>query len=384
MNRRWIIVIAFCLSLCNCLICVDANEEDIFASHAKGAYVMEYTSQNQVYAKNENEKLYPASMTKMMSLILVYEAIHDEKLNYDKMIRVSEYAASMGGSQVFLEMNEEMSVEHLLKAVCIASANDAIVALAEAVSGSEKAFVEKMNSKAKQLKLKNTHFMNATGLHHDNHYSSPKDMALIGKALIDVGGNDLLKITSTYEDYIREDHEEKFWLVNTNKLIRQYEGVDGLKTGYTSQAKSCITVSAKRNNIRFIAVVMGEPDVKTRNQEVKELLDYSFAQYDHVLLYPKNKVIEERKIDHAKEKKVKLMCAEDVSIVYEKGKDVSIKSEEIKWLDKNPPYQKGECIAKLKIELNDETCLTTNLVAKKNIHQNSFFSIFYDMWKYFI
>lgn len=361
------------LSLC---IPVHAQENTSFAQNAQGAYVMEYTTNKVVFTKNETKRMYPASMTKMMSLLLVYEAINNKQLSYQDTIQASAYAASMGGSQIFLKENEEMTVEQLLKSVCIASANDAMVALAEKVAGSESAFVEKMNAKAKVLKLSNTHFMNTTGLHHDEHYSCPKDMAIIAKALLDVGGNPLLKITSTYEDYIREDSKEKFWLVNTNKLIRQYEGVDGLKTGYTSQAKSCITVTAKRNNMRFIVVVMGEPDTKVRNEEVKQLLDYSFSLYDQILLYKKGEKIEVREVAESKQEKTTLVCEDDISIIFEKGKEVAIQAKEIVWLNKELPYKKGERVAKLLLELSDGSHITTYLVNQEAIDPLSFLDRF--------
>lgn len=352
------------------------SSADNFALNAQGAYVMEYSTQSVVYKKNETEKLYPASMTKMMSLILIYEALADHVISYDDVVTTSAYAASMGGSQIFLEENEQMDVKHLLKSICIASANDAMVAMAEKIAGSESAFVEKMNAKAKALKLENTHFKNATGLHDNDHYSCAKDMAMISKALLDVGGNDLLAITSTYEDYVREDSDKKFWLVNTNKLIRQYEGADGLKTGFTSEAGSCISVTAKRNNIRFIAVVMKEPTSKIRNAEITQLLDYSFTIFDQVLLYSKGKIIDTKTLNDAKEKKVNLICEDDISMVYEKGKDVSIKSQEIEWLNKKLPYKKGERIARLKLELNDGSKIESYLINDKAVHSLSFMDIF--------
>ena len=234
--------------------------EDTLTSQAKAAYLMEAQTQKKIYAKKAEERMYPASMTKMMGLLLVYEQINDGALKLDDRVCASETAASMGGSQIYLKVNEEMTVEDLLKSVCIASANDAMVALAEKVGGTHEQFVLMMNEKAKELKLCNTHFVNATGLHDDDHYSCAKDMATIAAALIKEGGEELLSITSTYDSYIREDSNQKFWLVNTNKLIKQLDGADGLKTGFTSEAGSCITVTAKRNGLRLIGVVMGEPD----------------------------------------------------------------------------------------------------------------------------
>ena len=168
-----------------------------------------------------------------------------------------------------------------------------MVALAEKVGGTHEQFVLMMNEKAKELKLCNTHFVNATGLHDDDHYSCAKDMATIAAALIKEGGEELLSITSTYDSYIREDSDQKFWLVNTNKLIKQLDGADGLKTGFTSEAGSCIPVTAKRNGLRLIGVVMGEPDGKTRNQEASQLIEYGFSGYESKQLYAKGDAVDE-------------------------------------------------------------------------------------------
>ena len=211
-----------------------AQSSQDLAPSAKAAYLVENTTGKVIYAKHETDKLYPASMTKMMGLLLIFEALHDKKISWDESVSASEYAASMGGSQVFLEPGESMSVRDMVKSICIASANDAMVAMAEKVGGSNDHFVAMMNDKAKELKLSNSHFMNATGLHDPEHYTCAKDMSIIASALIAEGGDELLRITSTYDAYIRENTDKKFWLVNTNKLLKQYEGVDGLKTGFTT------------------------------------------------------------------------------------------------------------------------------------------------------
>lgn len=224
------------------------NAEEELAKNAKSAYLIEMSTGMVLFEKNSEEKLYPASMTKMMSLILVMEALNNNQLKKDEILTISEKAASMGGSQVYLQVNEQMSVEDLLKAVCISSANDAMVALAERISGSVSEFVVLMNQKSKELNLVNTNFVNTTGLHDDAHYSCAKDMARIAQKLIEVGKEELLEITSTYDAYIREESESPFWLVNTNKLVKHAEGVDGLKTGFTQEALSCITVTAKKRS----------------------------------------------------------------------------------------------------------------------------------------
>jgi len=320
---------------------------------AKSVYLMEYTSGKVIYAEHENKRLYPASMTKMMGLLLIYEALHDGQLQLDDMVTTSEFAASMGGSHVFLEPQETLSAEDMIKSICIASANDAMVAMGEHLAGSHEAFVNKMNRKAKELGMNNTHFINATGLHDDKHYTTAKDMALLGQALLKEGGEELLKITSTYDAYIREDSDKKFWLVNTNKLLKQVEGVDGLKTGFTKEALSCITVSAKRKELRLIAVVMGASNAKARNAIASGLLEYGFAQYAQGLLYAKGTRLDTLSFENGKPKQADIVALEDISYVFEKGKEPKEKHKEITITKKKLPYQKNEKIGTVRIEMSD-------------------------------
>lgn len=371
------IIVFICMVIT--LFPIEIKAEDL-TPNAKASYVMEYNTGKVVYAKNEAERLYPASMTKMMGLLLIYEAINNHTLSYDDEVVASSYASSMGGSQIFLEENETMSVLDLIKSICIASANDAMVAMSEKLYGSEAAFVEKMNAKVKELKLENTHFTNTTGLHDDNHYSCAKDMAIIAQNLLEVGGKKLLEITSMYEDYIRED-SDKFWLVNTNKLIRQYEGVDGLKTGYTTEAQSCICVTAKKQNIRFIVVVMKEPDSKTRNNEVIQLLNYSFSLFDKQTLYKKGEHLDSIYNAYSKEEQIDLVCEEDVEIIKNKNENISIVSQEIEMLDTQIPYKQNDRIAKLKLQLSNGEEHISYLVSSKDIHKKSYFELFMDVYK---
>ena len=252
--------------------------EDLkLAENAKSAILIEASTGEVLFEKNADEKLVPASMTKMMSMLLILEAIENGVLKWDQVITVSENASSMGGSQILLETGEKMTVKDLFKGVAIASGNDAVVALAEASYGSERVFVSHMNKRAKELGLKNTNFKNPHGLDTADHYSSARDMSLIAKALSK--HEKVFEFTSVYEDYLRQNTDRKFWLVNTNKLVRFYDGVDGLKTGFTDGAGYCITATAKKDGMRIIAVVMGEATSKIRNKEISEMLDYSFAQY---------------------------------------------------------------------------------------------------------
>lgn len=347
-------LVVLCLSASLLPITARKEVSDVgLKGDAKSVYLMEYTSGKVIYAEHENKRLYPASMTKMMGLLLIYEALHDGQLQLDDMVTTSEFAASMGGSQVFLEPQETLSAEDMIKSICIASANDAMVAMGEHLAGSHEAFVNKMNRKAKELGMNNTHFMNATGLHDDKHYTTAKDMALLGQALLKEGGEELLKITSTYDAYIREDSDKKFWLVNTNKLLKQVEGVDGLKTGFTKEALSCITVSAKRKELRLIAVVMGASNAKVRNAIASGLLEYGFAQYAQGLLYAKGTRLDTLSFENGKPKQADIVALEDISYVFEKGKEPKEKHKEITITKKKLPYQKNEKIGTVRIEMSD-------------------------------
>lgn len=267
----------------------DREQELNLAPDSRSAVLIERDTGKMLFDKNMHEKLPPASMTKVMTLLLIMEALDEEKITKDEMIRVSEQAASMGGSQVFLETGEEMSVNDLLKAVAVASANDASVALAERIAGSEKAFVEEMNNKAKALGLENTNFRNSTGLPADDHYSTAYDMAIMAKELLKY--ESITDYTSIYDDYLREGEEEEFWLVNTNKLVKSYPGADGLKTGYTNEAKYCLTATGEKEGMRVIAVVMGAETTKERNANITKMFDYAFNHFETNNLYDNGETI---------------------------------------------------------------------------------------------
>ena len=246
---------------------VQALDNDV-TPNAKSAILIEANSRQILYDKNAEEKLYPASTTKIMTMILMFEALRNKKISFDDEITTSKYAASMGGSQVYLEVGESLSLKDMFKSIAIASANDASVAVAEHIAGSINKFVEMMNDKAKKLGLKNTHFKNATGLHDPDHYTCAHDLAIMAAYLIEIGGEDLFAVTSLYDSYIREDTKQSFWLVNTNKLLKLYNGVDGLKTGYTKEAGYCLVTTAQRDGQRIIGVLMKETAPKTRNEEM--------------------------------------------------------------------------------------------------------------------
>ena len=248
---------------------------------AKSVVLMEPHTGNVLYENNADERLAPASITKIMSLLLVMEAIENEKLTLDTKVTASEHAASMGGSQIWLEVGEEMTVDELLRASVIASANDATVALAEAVSGSEETFVALMNERAKELGMKNTTFVNCCGLDTDGHLTSGRDVSIMASALLK---HALIKKYSTvWMDALRNGKSE---LTNTNKLVRYYSGATGLKTGTTSKAGCCVAATAERDGMELVAVVMGGETSNERFTGAKKLLDYGFANWSFVTLTP--------------------------------------------------------------------------------------------------
>lgn len=335
------------------------------AENAKAAILIEASTGEVLFEKNADEKLVPASMTKMMSMLLIIENIEKGVLKWNQEITVSENAASMGGSQILLEAGEKMTVEDLFKGVAIASGNDAVVALGEAIAGTEEGFVDMMNDRAKELGLKNTNFKTPHGLDEANHYSSARDMSAIAREL--VKHEKVLEFTSVYEDYLREDTDRKIWLVNTNKLVRFYDGVDGLKTGYTESAGYCLTATAKKDGMRIIAVVMGEPDSKTRNQEVSEMLDYSFAQYQLETLLTDSSSLGKYEITKAKQKYTEIVPKEDVTVLRKKGDKIGNATYEVKLNDLKAPIEKGDVIGKLTIKENGKSIRTIDLTTKEDI-----------------
>lgn len=344
------------------------------AEKAKSAILIEASTGEILFEKNADEKLHPASMTKMMSMLLIIEAIEDGVLKWDQVIQVSENASSMGGSQILLETGEKMSVLDLFKGVAIASGNDAVVALAEAVAGSESNFVSMMNKRAKELGLTNTNFKNPHGLDDGNHYSTSRDMSIIAKEL--VKHDEVLKYTKVYEDYLRENTDRKIWLVNTNRLVRFYDGVDGLKTGYTEKAGYCMTATAMKDGMRIIAVVMGEETSKIRNQEVSEMLDYAFAQYKVVNMLS-NKNLGKYRVSNGKEEYVNVVPTSEVTMLKKKSESNDNLSYEVKVKNLKAPIKKGDNIGNLIIKENGNAVRTLTLTTDKDIPKASFLDLFF-------
>lgn len=341
----------------------------------KSAILIERDTGTVLYEKNSDEQLPPASMTKIMTMLLIMEAIDQGKLKWDEKIRTSEYAASMGGSQIFLEPGEEMTTEEMLKGIAIGSGNDASVAMAERIAGSEEAFVEMMNKKAKDLGLKNTSFKNPTGLPIGEHYSTAYDMAIMAKELLKY--EDITKFTGTYESYLRENTDKKFWLVNTNRLVKFYPGVDGLKTGFTSEAKYCLTATAEKNGMRVIAVVFGAPTPKDRNAQVTKMLDYAFSQYETHPVFERNQLLGTAKISKGAEKTVKAVTSEPISLLTKKGENIDdIEQKIVLKKGLKAPIKKGDKIGEIQIVKEGKTLVKSPLVANEEIKEANWWILY--------
>ena len=259
-------------------------------------------------------------MTKIMTLLLTFEAIDNGRVSLDDMVNISKRAEDMGGSQMFLEAGSNIRLEEIIKGVSIASANDGAIALAEFIGGSVENFVDMMNKKVEDLGLSNTHFANPHGLHADNHYSSAYDMAIMASNLI--SHEKVLNYTSIYEDYFNKPDGSRTWLVNTNKLVRFLEGVDGLKTGYTSEAGYCLTATAKKGNVRYITVVMGEPSSDIRSSETANMLNYAFNSFKLNTILDKSQELGTIYIDKSKQKTAKIVVKNPVTELISKEKDI--------------------------------------------------------------
>lgn len=345
------------------------------AENAKSAIMLESSTGKIIFEKNANEKLPMASMTKMMTLLIIMENIENGNIKWSDSVITSEHAASMGGSQIFLEVGEEMTVEELVKGICIASGNDAAVAMAEKIGGTEEEFVKLMNKKAKELQLKNTNFTNACGLDSDNHYSSAHDMAIIGKELVKY--DKILEYTGTYEDYLRKNTDKSFWLVNTNKLVRYYKGVDGLKTGYTEKAGFCITTTAKKDNMRLITVIMGEPSTKIRNAETTSMLDYGFNTYKIDTVASSKKIIASKKVTNGIDKIANIVPKTDINILNTKLGTKRNVTYNLELSTISAPIKKGDSIGKINVMENNKIIMTIDATTTKDINKANIFIVYY-------
>jgi len=324
--------------------------EDL-APNSKSAILIEASTGRVLYEKNSDEQLAPASMTKIMSMLLIMEAIDSGKLSFDDSVMISKNAASMGGSQIFLQEGENYKVSELLKGIAIASGNDAVVAMAEKVGGSLQGFVTMMNERASSLGLSNTHFDNPHGLDSDTHYSSARDMSVIGRELLK--HEKILEYTSIYEDYLKKPDGSSTWLVNTNRLVRFYNGVDGLKTGFTTTAGYCITTTAKRNGMRILSVVMGAETSDKRSNDTVNLLNYGFNTYTIEKVLEKDKVLGQIKVIGAKNEEIPVVLKDDIVDLKMVNEESKTFTYDLEFDEVKAPKNQGEVVGKVKVK-NDQ------------------------------
>ncbi len=345
--------------------------------NAKSGILIEANTGKIIYEKNKNDEVAVASMTKMVAQIIILEQVEAGKISWDDVVTVSKNAADMGGSQIYISEGEKITVEDLMKGISMASGNDATVAMAEYISGSEEKFVKLMNKKVKSLGLKHTYFKNCTGLDEDGHYSSAYDMAMIARELV-INHSEILRFSSLYEDYLREDTDNKFWLVNTNKLVRFYDGADGLKTGHTDNAGYCLAATAKKNNMRLIAIVLGEENSKVRNSETMALLDYGFLNAKFNLLKKSGQVVERVKLDKSNRSFIDVSLKSDLGVV-ELVDDLKHNYKyNIVLDDINLPLKAGSTIGKMYVLENNKELSSAYLTVKKDVKELSFLELFYN------
>jgi D-alanyl-D-alanine carboxypeptidase (penicillin-binding protein 5/6) len=312
----------------------------VLAPSARAAVLMDAATGTVLYERNAQTRLPLASVTKVATMLVIFDALHNGQVRLTDPVRTSEHAASMGGSQIFLKPGEVMSLRDLVKAIAVASANDAAVAAAEHVSGSEAAFVERMNARVRELRLRNTHFANTNGLPVADHYASAYDIAVLSRELLKY--SEVTKFTGVYSDYVRSGSSNPFWLVNTNRLVRFYNGMDGLKTGFTAQARYCLAATAQRGNLRMIVVVLGEPTAKVRNAEVAGMMDYAFANYELRMLHGSDRALALCPVSRGNLTAVGLRLKRPVGILQRKGAPITPVQQNIALLHLSAPVTRGQ------------------------------------------
>lgn len=379
------IAVILCVLLCSqtCYMVAVAGspilkEEDVVAEgttemelSAETAILMEAETGKVLLEREADKALPPASVTKVMTLLLIFDALEDGKITLDEEVTTSEYAASMGGSQVFLETGEKQTVDTMIKCIAVASANDACVAMAEKVAGTEEQFVQQMNERAKGLGMEHTNFVNCNGLDTDGHETTARDIALMSRELI-LNYPQIFDYTQIWMEnitHVTAKGESEFGLSNTNKLIRQYEYATGLKTGSTSQAKFCLSATGAKDGIQMIAVVMAEPDAKSRTKDAIKLLNYGFGRCNS---YVDDKVLEEpvyAEVEKGKEDKVTGICEEEFRYVDFDNADLEQIRKEVEMDTVKAPVKKGEKIGKVSYFLNDTLIGEVPVLAEMSVRK---------------
>lgn len=336
---------------------------------AKSVVLLEPKTKTLLYENNKDERLAPASVTKIMSLLLIMEAIENEKISLETKVTASAHAAGMGGSQIWLKENEVMTVDELLRAAVIASANDATVALAEAVSDSEETFVAQMNRRAAQLELQNTHFVNACGLDAEEHYTSAYDVAVLSAELLKYSL--IQKYSTVWMDTLRDGKSE---LVNTNKLVRYYEGATGLKTGTTSKAKCCVSATAERNGLSLVAVVLGAETSNERFSGAKKLLDYGFANWGFYEIEAQPELLTPVPVQGGLESKIWPEPAGKAQLLLKKGSADTLQQQVTLPKSLQAPVLTGQEVGSITLKNGNDTVGTIKLLSGNTVEALTFFS----------
>ncbi|WP_353095863.1 D-alanyl-D-alanine carboxypeptidase family protein [Tissierella praeacuta] len=374
MRRRLVSIILLLLILITS-IPLGAYAETDLKVNAKSAILMDVNTGAIIYKLNENDRLAPASITKVMTLLLGMEAVDSGRIKLDDKVMVSEHASQVKGSTVFLQAGETQIVEDLFRAIAIRSANDAAVALAEHIAGSEDIFVKMMNERAKALGMENTQFRNASGMPIDDHYISAYDVALMSKELLKHEGVHEWLTTYMTEMKVGKNKSSTQVMVNTNRLIKEYDGATGVKTGSTNEAGFCLSASAKRGNLELIAVIMGVNNSKLRFDEAKRMLDYGFANYDSMTIGKKGDIIATLPVEKGKVYEADLMLSRDSHILLPKGEKAEVDKEVILPDVLHAPILAGEEVGEIVISIDGKEVDKVKLVSKTNIEKANLFNM---------
>lgn len=344
---------------------------DVINLKSQSGIIIEADTGKVLFEKDADTKRSPASMTKIMTMLLIVEELEKGNILLKDEVAISERAASMGGSQIYLEKGSTATVEELLTTIAVGSANDSAVAMAEKIGGTVENFVVLMNKRAKQLGANNTTFKNPHGLDEEGHETTARDMALIAKEV--VKHDNIIKLSSTYETTIRHKNGKSLWLVNTNSLIKFYNGLDGLKTGFTDKAGYCLTGTMKRNNMRLITVVMHAETKEDRNTDTINMMEYAYSMYNKKTLVSSENYLGNMFIDNAKSRKVKYYLEKDANVIVDKNtREVNYKYD-IELDNIKAPLKKGDKIGTLKLNYNNEI-IDYNLIVKEDVYKSNFFT----------
>lgn len=344
---------------------------DVINLKSQSGIIIEADTGKVLFEKDADTKRAPASMTKIMTMLLIVEELEKENISLKDEVTISERAASMGGSQIYLEKGSTATVEELLTTIAVGSANDSAVAMAEKIGGTVENFVVLMNKRAKELGANNTTFKNPHGLDEEGHETTARDMALIAKEV--VKHDNIIKLSSTYETTITHKNGKSLWLVNTNSLIKFYSGLDGLKTGFTDKAGYCLTGTMKRNDMRLITVVMHAETKEDRNTDTINMMEYAYSMYNKKTLVSSENYLGNMFIDNAKSRKVKYYLEKDANVIVDKNtREVNYKYD-IELDNVKAPLKKGDKIGTLKLNYNNEI-INYNLIVKEDVYKSNFFT----------